>query len=88
MNRSSLPFLVCLFFGMAGNAMAQNEPYRGGIGKGDAQGAGVLADLNGVQPNRWVGGAVGNVNRWLTAANWSRGVIPDSTENVWIPLRP
>ena len=88
MNRSSLPFLVCLFFGMAGNAMSQNEPYRGGIGKGDAQGAGVLADLNGVQPNRWVGGAVGNVNRWLTAANWSRGVIPDSTENVWIPLRP
>jgi hypothetical protein len=68
--------------------MAQNEPYRGGIGKGDAQGAGILADLNGVQPNRWVGGAAGNVNRWLTAANWSRGVIPDSTENVWIPLRP
>jgi len=68
--------------------MAQNEPYRGGIGKGDALGTNLLADLNGVQPNRWLGGAAGNVNRWLTAANWSRGVVPDSAENLWIPLRP
>lgn len=88
MNRRSFRWIFCFLLAGLGSAMAQNEPYRGGIGKGDALGTNLLADLNGVQPNRWLGGAAGNVNRWLTAANWSRGVVPDSTENLWIPLRP
>ena len=37
------------------------------------------------QAMQWVGGASGNPTDWNTAANWSCGTVPGSSDNVIIP---
>jgi hypothetical protein len=46
-----------------------------------------LDDITLNAPGIWVGGTPGNLNTWGNGANWSNGIVPTASTNVYIPLR-
>ena len=39
----------------------------------------------GTNTNYWLGTGGTNVKRWTDAGNWSKGIVPTATDNVYIP---